>query len=121
MNLNHGDIASQAPIYTEIPAPEFGPELTVRVRMPTTAENILIHQIVSNDPDGDYPPSILIAALCAIDSRGDYVFGLNARDAISTCLHLPGAYLGLLNRIAVAAAKLMTQAKQAQDGKNAND
>ena len=121
MNINHGDVSQQTPIYTEIPAPEFGPELTVRVRPPTTAEHVLIHKIISNDPAGEYPAQILIAALCAVDSRGDYVFGLNARDAISTCLHLPGAYLDLLNRIALAAAKQIIQTKKVQENRNAND
>jgi len=118
--MNFGDVASQPPEKTiEVPAPEFGENMTVLVRPPTTADRVLIAKIINTDrvKIGDtwhhkYPPPVVVAALCAVDEHGDLVFGLTPMGAVNACLSMDGRYSPLFSRIALAVATAVLKNNQ---------
>lgn len=90
---------------TDVDVPEFGEDMTVTVRELTVRDKqILSSQMFGGTMENAAAP--IIAALTAIDTKGNLVFGKTRQQAIERVSALPEQYLVAVLRIAQAAIHL---------------
>lgn len=92
----------------EFGSDDSGEPWVVLVRAMTVADRAFLGNLMSNagQAAGSHSATAIVAALSAVDERGELVFGTNRMEAVLNCEKFPAGIAAALERIAEVALRL---------------